>query len=299
MNKRYRRPGITGPIILISFGLIFLLNNLGLIELNLWDVVMRFWPILLIAIGLDILIGRRSAWGAVIAAVVVLALLAGGIVFFDNQPQRTYASENFEIPLGNVEEATISLDPALGYLLVDALPKGSNMLLRGEVRPFSGEEIGKTVDISGTRATIDLRTEGVIVAPFFGGWSNQPSWDLSLHPGVFTYLIVDFGVGKAELDLQDLQIGEIHVEQGIGQMILLLPSTDNMEINLDGGIGEIQVVIPEDVGVRLRAGVGIGNVLVPSDYTRDGDFYLSPGYAAAENQIEIVIDLGIGSVQVR
>ena len=114
-----------------------------------------------------------------------------------------------------------------------------------------------------------------------------------------TDLIVDFGVGKAELDLQNLQIGEIHVEQGLGQLILLLPSADNMDINLDGGIGEIQVVIPEDVGVRIRAGVGIGNVLVPSDYTRDGDFYISPGYAAAENQIEMFIDLAIGSVQVR
>ena len=299
MNNRHRRPGITGPIILISLGVLFLLNNLGFIELNLWDVIMRFWPILLIAIGLDILIGRRSAWGAAIAAVVVLAILAGGIVFFDNQAQWTYASENFEIPLGNVEEATVSLDPALGYLLVDALPKGSNVLLRGEIRPFSGEKIGKTVDISGTRATIDLRTEGVIVAPFFGGWSDQPSWDLALHPEVATDLFVDFGVGKAELDLQDLQIGEIHVEQGLGQMILLLPSADNMDINLDGGIGEIRVVIPKDVGVRLRAGVGIGNVQVPSDFTRDGDFYLSPGYAAAENQIEMVIDLGIGSVQVR
>jgi len=189
MNNRHRRPGITGPIILISLGVLFLLNNLGFIELNLWDVIMRFWPILLIAIGLDILIGRRSAWGAAIAAVVVLAILAGGIVFFDNQAQWTYASENFEIPLGNVEEATISLDPGLGYLLVDALPKGSNVLLRGEIRPFSGEEIGKTVDISGTRATIDLRTEGVIVAPFFGGWSDQPSWDLALHPEVATDLI--------------------------------------------------------------------------------------------------------------
>ncbi len=299
MNDRYRRPSIAGPIILISFGVIFLLNNLDVIELNVWDVIMRFWPILLIAIGLDILIGRRTAWGAAIAVAVVLAILVGGIAFFDNQSQWTYATENFEIPLGDAEVATISLDPALGYLLVDALPTGSNVLLRGEVRPFSGEEIGKTVDFSGTRATIDLRTEGVIVAPFFGEWGNKPSWDLSLHPGVFTYLIVDLGVGKAELDLQDLQFGEIHVEQGIGQMVILLPSTDNMDINLDGGIGEIQVVIPEDVGVRFSADVGIGNVLVPSDYTRDGDFYISPGYAAAVNQIEMVINLGIGSVRVR
>ncbi len=299
MKDRHPRPSIAGPIILISFGVIFLLINLDVIELSAWDVIMRFWPILLIAIGLDKLIGRRSAWGAAIAVVMVLAILAGGIIFFDNQSQWTYASENFEIPLGNAEEATISLDPALGYLLVDALPMGSNVLLRGDVQPFSGEEIGKTIDFTGTQATIDLRTEGVIVAPLFGGWSNQPSWDLSLHPGVFTYLIVDLGVGKAELDLHDLQIGEMHVEQGIGQMIIMLPSTDNMDVNLEGGIGEIQVVIPEDVGARIRAGVGIGNVLVPSDYTRDGDFYVSPGYAAAVNHIEMDIDLGIGSVRVR
>ncbi len=299
MNNRHRRPSITGPVILIALGVIFLLNNLGLVELNAWDIIVRFWPILLIAVGLDILIGRRSAWGTAIALVVVLALLAGGIVFFDNQPRWTYAVESVDIPLGNVEKATVTLDPAIGYLLVDALPKGSKVLVKGEVRPFSGEEIGETVDFSGTHATVDLRTKGIIVVPFFSGWSDQPSWDLALHPGVATDLIVDFGVGKAEFDLRDLQIGEIQIKQRIGQTILLLPSADNMSIVLEGGIGEIRVVFPKDVGVRLLADVGIGNVVVPSDYTRDGDFYLSPGYAAAGNQIEVVIALGIGSVQVR
>ena len=299
MNDRYRRPSITGPVILIALGVIFLLNNLGLVELNAWDIVLRFWPILLIAVGLDILIGHRSAWGSAISLVVILAILAGGIVFFDNQPRWKYAVQSVEIPLGNVGNATVTLDPAVGYLLVDALPKGSKVLIKGEVRPFSGEEIGETVDFSGTRATIDLWTKGVIVVPFFSGWSDQPSWDLALHPGVAIDMVVDFGVGKAELDLRDLQIGELLVKHGVGQTILLLPAADNMDIVLEGGIGEIRVVIPKDVGVRLRADVGIGNVQVPSDYTRDGDFYLSPGYAAAEKQIEVVIDLGIGSVQVR
>ena len=299
MNNRYRRPSITGPIILIALGVIFLLNNLSLVELNVWDIIVRFWPILLIAVGLDILIGHRSAWGAAIVLVVVLAILAGGIIFFDNKPQWTYAVERVEIPLGNVENATVTLDPAIGYLLVDALPKGSKVLIKGEVRPFSGEEIGETVDFSGTHATIDLRTKSVIVVPFFSERIDQPSWDLALHPSVVTDMIVDFGVGKAELDLRDLQIGEIQVEHGVGQTILLLPSADNMDIVLEGGIGEIRVVIPKDVGVRLRANVGIGNVLVPSDYIRDGDFYISPGYAAAGKQIDVVIDLGIGSVQVR
>lgn len=299
MNSRYRRPSITGPVILIALGVIFLLNNLGLIELNVWDVVMRFWPILLIAVGLDILIGHRSAWGAAIALIVVLAILAGGIVFFDKQPRWTNASEKIEIPLRNVENAIVTIDPALGYLHLGALPKGAHTLVEGDVRPLIGEEISETIDFSGTRATVDLRTKGFIVVPFFSGWSGQPSWDLALHPGVAIDMIVDFGVGKVELDLRDLQIGEIQAEHGIGQLILLLPPEANDDIFLKGGIGEILVVIPKNVGVRLSADVGIGNVRVPSGYARDGDFYISPGYAAAEKQIEMVIDLGIGSVQVR
>ena len=300
MDSRYRRPGIAGPVILIALGVIFLLSNLGLIEMSFWDIIARFWPILLVAIGFDILIGHRSAWAAAMVLVVVLAILAGGIIFFNQQPHTTYIPESVEVPLRNVESTDVTLDPALGYLYVDALPQGSNALLQGEVRPFSGEDINQVVNFFSTGATIELRTEGVIVLPFFSGWSGrQPSWDLAMSPGVTTDLVVDFGVGKVELDLRDLQIKEVNADQGLGQMIVFLPSGDDVDVHLDMGIGEIRVVLLEDVGVRLTADVGIGNLNVPSSYTREGDFYLSPGYATAGTQIELEIDLGIGSVQLR
>ena len=39
----------------------------------------RFWPVILIALGVDVLIGRRSTLGAIISAAVFI-LLAGGIL---------------------------------------------------------------------------------------------------------------------------------------------------------------------------------------------------------------------------
>ncbi|MFN8595566.1 MAG: DUF5668 domain-containing protein [Anaerolineae bacterium] len=65
------------PIVLIGAGVIFLPNNLGVIQGNPWSVIWRLWPVLLIALGLEILIGavvppvRSSAqcWGCWLWAV--------------------------------------------------------------------------------------------------------------------------------------------------------------------------------------------------------------------------------------
>ncbi|GAB4366276.1 MAG: hypothetical protein OHK0021_09770 [Bryobacter sp.] len=46
-----------GPVLLILFGLIFLLDNLGLLYL---DQIVRFWPVLLIAVGVGMLLRRTQ-----------------------------------------------------------------------------------------------------------------------------------------------------------------------------------------------------------------------------------------------
>jgi hypothetical protein len=49
-----------GGIIILVIGLAFLLQNLGLITGNFWNIL---WPLILIAIGLSLLFRRRYWWG--------------------------------------------------------------------------------------------------------------------------------------------------------------------------------------------------------------------------------------------
>jgi hypothetical protein len=50
-----QREGITGGLILISIGAIFLLNNLDILRIHdLW----KYWPVILIAIGVGKLVDR-------------------------------------------------------------------------------------------------------------------------------------------------------------------------------------------------------------------------------------------------
>lgn len=53
--------GNIAAIVLILLGVFFLLNNLNLVNLSLWQLVKVWWPVGLIAIGLSLFIppGRK------------------------------------------------------------------------------------------------------------------------------------------------------------------------------------------------------------------------------------------------
>ncbi len=52
------RPGFpAGPIVLIALGVVFLMNNLGLIEMR---QILRYWPVFLIALGVYMLYTRLT-----------------------------------------------------------------------------------------------------------------------------------------------------------------------------------------------------------------------------------------------
>ena len=72
-NRRY--PSLVGPIIVIGFGVLLLMSNLGMIQWSVWDAIAKLWPLLLVAAGLDLLIGRRSPLGNLLVAFLMIAML--------------------------------------------------------------------------------------------------------------------------------------------------------------------------------------------------------------------------------
>lgn len=299
MSARYRRSGIAGPVLLIALGVVFLLNNLGLLTWSVWDVILRLWPLLIVAWGLDLMLGRRSAWGAALALILILVLLGGGVFMMGNVRLPTGSAVDIDLPILDVLDAQISLDPALAYLRVRAADGSSQDLLSGRVLPFNGERVDQDVQRYGRRLEADIRTAGVVVIPFIRMTFEQASWDFSLHPGIEYDLSVDVGGGKTDLLIQDISVNALGVHTGIGQTIVYLPGQGSYAADIDGGLGQIVVYLPDDVGIRLSVDIGIGSINVPKDFRREGGAYVSPDYDNAEEHIEVDVKLGIGSIEVR
>lgn len=72
-----RRPSLVGPTLLIGVGVLVLMQNLGFLPFGFWWTLWRFWPVVLIVVGLDLLLGRRSPVGGLVVLGLTVALIAG------------------------------------------------------------------------------------------------------------------------------------------------------------------------------------------------------------------------------
>jgi hypothetical protein len=299
MRQNGRRVSLVGPVILIGLGIILLLNNLGILAWSAWDVIFRLWPILLIAVGLDIFIGRRSALGSLLVLVLTLAILAGALWLFGTgigigQPG---AGEEITQALEGATEATVVIDPGAGSLRVEALPESAN-LVEGVVRVGSRERVVPNFSIKGGTATFVLRGQGATFGPFVGG-GVRPAWDLGLNPGLPLQLDVSLGAGESDLDLTGLMVRDLKVNMGVGATRVVLPAEGRFQAKIDSAIGQTTVIIPEGMAARVRVGTGIGGSQLPAEYQRQDNTYTSPGYESADNRVDLELNQAIGSITIR
>ena len=312
--RRRRPPSVFWPIIFIGAGVVLLLANLGYLPDLSWGVIWRLWPLLIIALGIDLLIGHRSVIGAIVSAALLLALI-GVIVlialFAQNipivsdwiQPPELH-TRHVEYSLAGVERATVYIDwPSMpGYL--SALEDSPN-LIEGDV-DYLGELIFD-VNVRGDRADVklDSRSTGIWFWPFNLGDQSDKRWDVGLSPDAPLDLTLDAGSGPGDFDLAGLQISRLMLDAGSGPVDLALPSGSSFEILIDGGSGPLTIVLPESVGARVVLDSGSGPFrpdarfqLVQGKRSGDGTWE-TDNYDAAEHTVLLKIDQGSGPLSIR
>lgn len=83
-----RHHGIpVGGVILLFLGIVFLLQTLGVLPWGLWGTLWRFWPVVLILVGLGIILRRFNPW---LVSLLILAVLLAclGVAVWQYSPAR-------------------------------------------------------------------------------------------------------------------------------------------------------------------------------------------------------------------
>lgn len=330
IQRPYR--SIFWPILLIGFGLVWLLNNLNLIPGWSWSTIWQLWPVFLIAIGLDLLIARRSAiLGAIVAlttiGLVVILIMAGGTLGIRSDPE--VVTEYFSETLGSANSARLDLNFSIGPTFIEALV-GSDDLIQaeithlGEVEFTSSGTNRKTVLLDSVEHSMQIGR-----LDFFN--ERDLRWEIGITPEIPVELNINGGVGEADLDLSQLELTGFDLDVGVGQMRIFLPASPDrydaritgsvgettieiedgadIRLDIDGGVGEFTIRVPADAAVRLDASIGVGRVRVPSYFRQisggDSDFvgedgvWETAGFDDADRQIIINFDGGVGGLNIR
>ena len=298
-KRKVRRGGLVGPLLLIGAGAVALLTNVGYLDWSIWGTLLRIWPVFLIAAGLDLLIGRRSALGSLAVLCLILAVFAVGIwLAWLPASGSAVASDEISVPLGDAKRAEVLISRAAGTLDLGSLA-GSRNLAEGSIASRRGQHAVEDISTRGDTAIYSLRNTGNVVGPIWAGTGSDWLWELGLNPNVPLSLEVNSAAGQATLDLGSLLVDRLQVSQAAGQTTIMLPADGNLDASVDGAVGLIEIIVPEGQEARIEFSTVLVTRKVPARFVERDSAYTTPGYENAESRIDLEIGLILGSVEVR
>ncbi len=291
-----------GPVMLIGFGAVLLLDNLGLLSQTPWTALLNLWPVILVAAGLDLAIGYRSRAGAVTAAALSLLVLGVAITWLaegDRGQATQLPGESVQVPLNDVTSAEVSLAPVASALQVGALD-GGNYLLAGTIASYRAEGVTQSYQRTGDHAQVRLETAGASVVPTTAFSASSPTWDLDLTPTIPLEIGVNLVAGQANLELAELTAEALDVDLVFGQSMIVLPASGRYAARVAGVFGQTVIVIPAGLEASVRVEPLLTARTVDSALRQlpDGR-YVTAGYGQAENQVDLVISQVVGAIEIQ
>ena len=296
LDSIYRREGWIGSTLVITLGVVFLLSNFGYLSTNVWQVLIRLWPLFLVAAGLDILVGRRSWIGSLLGVLLILAILfgslwlmGGGVLTVKPMPV-----SQIEQALDGINQARVEINQDAGILRLKP-SEDNTFLLVGSGPTGEGLSFTKDFQIQDSQGVLVLRGSGEPV-PFLT--TSQNAYEYLLNSTIPIDLQINQGAGEVDLNLLELNLTQLNVDQAVGQMTVLLPEAASFSGSVNGAIGQIKIVIPSGIGVKIITETALVTVNAPPDFQKQDKVYTSANFDQAQNQIEILVNLAIGMVNI-
>lgn len=230
----------------------------------------------------------KREWGTAALVTLMVSLFLTGCA--GTGEVRT---DSERVELGDAEFARVEIDIGVGALLIDG---GAESLLEGDFT-YSEESWKPELDyaVNGKEGRLSIRqpSEAKTI-----GWPDvHYEWDLRFNSDVPMDMKVNMGVGGGDLDLGDLNLGELEIDVGVGGAEIDLSGRCERDLGatIHGGMGGLKLVLPREVGVRVEAESGLGRVGA-SGFNREGDVYTNDAYGRTDVTLSIRVDVGVGGV---
>jgi hypothetical protein len=294
-----RRSSQAGAFLLIALGFFFLYSNFRP-GLDPWPLLSRYWPLLLVSLGLGKLWdqfgpqdGARKAWlsGREIA-VILLLLIFGVALSFSTASGSIHDVE--AVNRQGSEPVRVHVQMPAGDL---KLSGGASRLLEADFR--YAEREGKP-KITYNVSTLGGQLEISQAAKKFNFGRTENKWDLRLGNDIPMELSVDMGAGQSQVKIGDLALTRLAINLGAGEIIADLTGSwkKDLDANIQGGVGHAVILLPENVGVRVHATGGIGSISA-GKLTREGDEYSNDLYGKSPVTLRLDISGGVGNIELR
>jgi hypothetical protein len=261
----------------VAVGLLLLGNTFGYVPWTVWFTLISLWPLLLVALGIE-LVGRglHMNWLRALSNVVLILGLAYGV--FVLQP----VSGQPIFPLAGVSRSgtafsdvrphdagvtTGSADIKVGATRL-TLASGDALAAISGTAP-SGEAPQMSDSVSGSAATVSV-TDPADRNLFIGTADRE--LDVMLDSAVqWSEIRLDVGAVTADADLSRLDVTNVVMNVGASDARLKIGAlAGDVSVDISGGATSVTILVPANAACTVDAKSGLSDVRVPASFRQTG-----------------------------
>jgi len=299
--------------ILIAIGILFMLNNFGVLEFGfrtLWSL----WPLILILWGISILPIKD---GIKIAALAVVLALT--VIFFNRISERSswfhfhnfrgfsdkdweddedttttynYQPQNLSVPFDSLTgRGELRLDAAAGNFDLQGITSDFLTFNKtGDIGNYSltttsegnKKKINLSMEKSGIRHSVNENKVEIKL-------NDKPSWNL------------DFDIGAAEIlmDLRDYKIDTTTIDAGASSIDIKIGDKSPLTVmTFNAGASSIKVEIPKESGCQIKS----ESFMISKEFegfTKKGEgIYQTANFSTGKNKIYLTVKTAISKIEI-
>jgi N-terminal domain of toast_rack, DUF2154/Domain of unknown function (DUF5668) len=306
-GRPYRRRSVTGALILITLGLIFLYANLRP-DFDPWSVFARYWPLLLIFWGIGRIVDYfifervdvqgnvvRTGYSGEVFGVLILVVLLF-LAFGHTRLAGKLLHEELQVDRGNAASVDVSIDLGAGDLKVSG-GTSPGKLMEGTFDYRENEGKPEVVYTPNGKEGSLMISQGE--SKFHTHWgTGNNKWDVRLNSDVPSNLKIEVGAGRGDLHLAGMNLGRVHLEMGAGRVDADLSGDwkHNVEVDIEGGVGSATIRLPKNIGVEVHASGGIGSIDTNGLSQHDDD-YVNDAFGKSPTTMHVTVEGGVGHIR--
>ncbi len=286
----------------ISLGILFLSNSIFHANISLGSIS-RFWPVIPILLGMNLLFERpqvkaaTSGIAGLFLGLVIFSLISHpwsctNIQFSDSEMKNV----NFNMPDdAKIKKVDLTLNAGAGAFTIS---DGDSDL----VKIISTDKMSRfAVDTTVSDSTAEITFKMKELKATFGKDStknNGVGIKLNTRP-VYT-TTVEIGAATANFDFSKLKIEDLTLKMGAAALHLSLGQPlKESTVTIEAGASSINLLIPKDAAVSIETDMALSSKNMGGLKETSHNNFESDGFASAKNKFVIKIDGGLSSLNVQ
>lgn len=287
--------GWVWAVISLGLGTIFLLANFEIISWSSLSLLLKLWPLLLVAWGLDLIFQGRSPAFTIIGVLLgILIMLAVGWYAISSSPQAHIGNTAVTQPLDGATSAYVRISDPVGRMELSSGASG-DLLLEGTADLMANLKLSQDYNVKDGHGSLNISTSGSTIGPWVTGF-GEPLWQMELTDNVSLTLNSETAVGSLALDLTGLDIDQLTATVAVGSLDLTLDPDDALEGKLSNPIGKINISIPQGALVEITLDTAISTQNYPEGFVKVDKKIYSPNANTGNATVRLIVEQPIGLV---